>query len=92
VPRKKTALERIGEIGCWKSKRKKVKEQIQMKGLLKRHKERSPKRQKRDEVSKSAQDWNKKRRKRVQKPKRNKSKTPKQNKYAYKNPKIKKIQ
>jgi len=50
-----------------------------------------PKRQKRDGVSKSTQDWKKKSRKRVQKPKINKSKTLKQNKYAYKNPIIKKI-
>jgi len=63
-----------------------------MKGLLKRQKKKEvPKRQKRDGVSKSIQDWKKKRRERVQKPKRNKSKTPKQNKYAYKNPIIKKI-
>lgn len=80
------------ELAVGRCKRKKVKEQIQIKCLLKDKKERSPKRQKRDEVSKSVQDWTKKRRKRVQKPKRNKSKIPKQNKYVYKNPKIKKIQ
>jgi len=55
-------------------------------------KKEAPKSQKRDEVPKSTQDWKMKRRKRVQKPKINKSKTLKQNKYAYKNPKRKKIQ
>jgi hypothetical protein len=39
-------LERIGEIGCWKSRRKKVKEQIQMKGLLKNMKRKKSQKEK----------------------------------------------
>jgi len=94
VPRKKTAVERIGVSGCWRKKKiKKVQEQIQMKGLLKRQKKKEgPKIKKEMEYPKAHRIGRRKDAREFKNPKEISKKPQNKINMLTKNPKRKKIQ